>query len=271
MDVEKMKANRDVRGLITALKNEDKNVRRAAAMALRQIGDVKTIKPLLISLYPPDRNQNVWDYYDPLVPVIAEALTSIGKAGKAGVEQLIKVVKDRTDVLLYGAPAVWALCEIEDRKATEAVVDWIFWVGAVVPAWEGAMITFQEKPISPPDLIRRIVPPAVLPKLLGEYTDLILDIFAWRPTTDLEQWDVSRCNEAIQRLCMTNTPVSSNILHKVAKVGGVSVSSQWGTGFHTLEYLDFKSQRQKAKDELKRRGNPRYDPSAYLNQDAWRL
>jgi hypothetical protein len=266
-NVEKMRAERDVKGLIKALKDEEVDVRVNAARALGEIEDVKAIKPLLLSVYSLCMDRSFWDYYDALVPVVADALASIGKPA---VEQLIKVVKDSNATLLDCTPTLWALCEIGDRKATEAVVDCIFRVGRLVPTWAGAMITFQGKPISPPELIRTIVPPAVLPKLLGEYTDLILNIFAWRPT-GAKQYDVSRCNEAIQRLCMIKTPVSSNILHKVAKIGGVSVYSHWGAEFHTLQYLDFKSQRQMAKEELKRRGKPRYDPSAYLRKDAWRL
>lgn len=44
--VEKMKAKRDVEGLIKALKDEDWNVREAAASALGEIGDKRAVKPL---------------------------------------------------------------------------------------------------------------------------------------------------------------------------------------------------------------------------------
>jgi HEAT repeat protein len=44
--VEKMKAKRDVEGLIEALNDEDFNVRAAAASALGEIGDKRAVKPL---------------------------------------------------------------------------------------------------------------------------------------------------------------------------------------------------------------------------------
>lgn len=255
-----------VKPLISCLeKAKEVSVRLNAARTLGKIGDVKAIKPLLSSPYLWSRDEGIWKYYDALVPVVPEGLANIGKGD---VQPLIKAVKD---ALSSGHPIVWALCEIGDRKATEAVVDWIFELGPLAAHLDGRPIVYDNKPMSPVDLIRTKIPPKVLPKLLGDYTDLILDIFAWRPTSEPGKFDVSRCHEAIQRLCMIKTPVSSNILHKVTKVGSLSVSSEWGVEFHTVTYLDFKSQKQMAKEELKRRGKPRYDPSAYLNQDAWRL
>ena len=255
-----------VKSLTSCLEDKELDIRVNVARTLGEIGDAKAIKPLLLSPYPMSTDESIWKYYNPLVPVVADALASIGKPA---IEQFIKAVKD------YGAsghPAIWALCQIGDRKATEAVVDWIFELGPVAAHLGGFLIVaYDNKPVSSVDLIRTIIPPKVLPKLLGDYTDLILDIFAWRPTSEPEKSDVSRCHEAIQRLCMIKTPVSSNILHKVTKIGSLTVSSEWGVEFHTVRYLDFKSERKVAGEELKRRGKPRYDPSVYLNQDAWRL
>lgn len=242
-----------VKSLILCLKDEDEDVRENAAWALGEIGDIKAIKPL-------------WSSYT-MLPVVTVTQVFINM-GTPAVDQLIKVLKTSYE---EQNPVVWALCEIGDRKATEAIVDWIFRVGPGVVFWyvDQPIALYEGKPISSADIIRMGFPPGVLAKLLGGYADFIFDIFAWRPTTDLEKFDLSGCNEAIRRLCKIRTPISSNILHKVGQINRLALSLQaWDRGPYTVKYLDFKTQRQMAKEELKRRGNPRYDPSVYLNQDA---
>jgi len=56
-DIEKMKANKDVEGLIKALKDEDKDVRWGAAAALGYIGDARALEPLTKALK--DKNKDV--------------------------------------------------------------------------------------------------------------------------------------------------------------------------------------------------------------------
>ena len=123
--------------------------------------------------------------------------------------------------------------------------------------------------LSPPDLIKLIIPPDILPKLLGDYTNLILEIFHWKcylDSTGQPKFDLSACNEAMQMICKIETPISSNILHKISKIDKVNYSK---SAF--IEYLDFKSEQQMAKNELRRRGNPIYDPSAYRDEKAWKF
>ena len=121
-------------------------------------------------------------------------------------------------------------------------------------------------------------------KYFGDYTDLIYSLF----TYSVEERDHSRGNTtrieydynlrpadlALNKLCKIKTPVSSNILHMIARRGDISVK----VGYHSCiesntEFgsLSFKHHRNKATAELKRRGNPPYDPSAYLKKDAWKL
>ena len=49
-DVEKMQVEKDVEGLIRALKDEDIYVRRSAAEALGKIGDKRAVGPLIEAL-----------------------------------------------------------------------------------------------------------------------------------------------------------------------------------------------------------------------------
>jgi len=136
---------------------------------------------------------------------------------------------------------------------------------------EERFIVVDGQSISGGDFLRRIMPTAVLSKLLGDYAELILDIFSWDPTTEAERFDMSRCSAAVQRLCMIKTSISSNILHKVAMIDKFIVGFSQGLGFYSTQYLDCKSLRQMAKNELIRRGKSHYDPSVYLSTDASRL
>lgn len=49
-NIEKMKKNRDVKGLIKALKHKDLSVRAAAACVLGEIGDARAVGPLAQAL-----------------------------------------------------------------------------------------------------------------------------------------------------------------------------------------------------------------------------
>lgn len=263
-----------VKPLILYLGSEEVDVRVNTIRTLGEIGNAETINDLVSCPYnvaSHELNEDNWRLYGSLVPVIAKALASIGKSD---VKPLIEVLKDVQYSTLAGIPILWALCEIGDRKAIEAIVDWIFSVGQLLPMYVTTPISIikisenEFRPISPSNLIRMFVSQETLQKLLGKYTDLILDIFTWVHTIESGQWDIiSKCNKAIQSLCMIKTPISSNILHKVSKIDSVCVD--W-IGYDK-SYIDFEPFTQMAKDELKHRDNPRYDPAVYLNQDAWRI
>ena len=55
-NVEKLKERRNIKGLIKALKDEDKNVRREAASALGKIGDKRVVELLMEALKDEDKN-----------------------------------------------------------------------------------------------------------------------------------------------------------------------------------------------------------------------
>ena len=226
------------------------------ARVLGDIGDARAIK---------DLSYCHCDDYSPTM--VAPAAEALAKIGKRHFEKLVGALKDTR--IMDGATAIWALCEIGDRRATAAVIDWILEYGT--GADMEVTMTFGNKPPSPPDLMRMMIPPQILPNLLGDYTDLILDIFDWKPTSDPEKFDLSRCKAAVGRLCMLRTPVSNNVLSKVAKMRELAVTHTMLYSDHILKYIAADELRQMAKEELRRRGKPRYDPSVYLNPDAWRI
>jgi len=85
--------------------------------------------------------------------------------------------------------------------------------------------------------------------------------------------------EAIQELCRIDSPVSSNLLHHLSKLPDIQVErgifeveydSEHPTGMGTSYMtLSFKDHRQTAEKELKRRGNPPYDPDYYRTRSNW--
>ena len=68
LDIDKMTARGDVKGLIKALKYEDLYVRASAALALREIGDARAVEPLTKALK---------DEYKHVREAAAEALQKI--------------------------------------------------------------------------------------------------------------------------------------------------------------------------------------------------
>lgn len=243
-----------IEALILCLRGEEVVIRVKAALALGEIGDVKAIEPLVQSIYGVGVDL---DAYHHLMPVVAEALTRMGEPAP---KKLTKILKNSR--VLGGLPIASALCDGGYRRAKEVIVDWVFREGVREPE-----VRWFNTVMSNSNLIRLLAGSEVLPKLLGDYAYLILNIFSWRPAAD-RHVDVSTCREAIQGLCRIKSPVSSNILHKVAKIYQIYVSMWVGSSW---EDFSFKFGREIAQEELKRRGKPRYNPSAYLGDDAWRL
>ncbi len=81
-DVEKLKEKKDVKGLIKALKYEDRDIRMVTAIALGEIGDKRAVTPLTQSLK--DEEQEVQN----------EALKALIKIGDPAVNALIIALKD---------------------------------------------------------------------------------------------------------------------------------------------------------------------------------
>ena len=124
-----------------------------------------------------------------------------------------------------------------------------------------------------------------LKKLFGDYTGLILKAFMYSSVlteysseeSDREEYeyDMDKSDEAIQDLCKISSQISNNILHKIRKKSSVKVLTNYYSTVagkrEDYDILSFESQHEIAKNELKQRGNPPYDPSAYLYKDAWKI
>ena len=106
--------------------------------------------------------------------------------------------------------------------------------------------------------------------LFHGYTELIIraSIYGTCP--------IRKSNKAVNELCRIHTKVSNNILHKLTRKKNVSLALEGSVGEGRYKFsvlgertLDCEQQRGRAKRELKRRGNPPYDPSAYLVEEEW--
>jgi len=110
-NVDKMKARRDVEGLIKALSyRKDSAVRQAAAMALGEIKDASAVEPLIIALK---------DEHGHVRELSARALGQIGDA--RAVEPLIAVLSGQ-DYEYVREAAAEALGKIGDTRAVEPLM-----------------------------------------------------------------------------------------------------------------------------------------------------
>jgi HEAT repeat protein len=112
-NIEKMKASRDVKGLIKALKDKNADIRGKATEALSEIGDANAVEPLVASLR--DENKNVrWRS--------AEALHNIGWEPKNEAERIALLIAMRRwdDLVKAQEPSISALiAAFNDPKVLE--------------------------------------------------------------------------------------------------------------------------------------------------------
>lgn len=266
-----------VESLIQALKDEDKDLRGRSAWALDELGwkpgnDTEKAHYLIA--------KGGWDELvkvgEPAVEPLIEALQdeagdvrqgaalALGAIGDAkAVQPLIQALQ--VDAMYVRRKSAKALGEIGDLRAAGAIIDWLFgypwFIGdpRELDSWIGAM-----------------------KNLFGDYTALILKAASVKIEREITRKGVKydagkihyylrESDEAVSELCKVSTQISSNILHKVLQRKDIEVQVSWSCAFKRYGTLSFEAQREMAKKELKRRGNPPYDPSAYLNEEAWKL
>jgi HEAT repeat protein len=240
-----------VESLIQALKDEDYYVRILAAEALGEIEDARAVEPLLCSLK---------DEHSGVGGTAANALGRIGD--KRALESLFQALIDEVSADRrsrgngsWGGSFATALAKMGDKRSVEVIIDCIF-----------DRLGSCRRDLD--DLSTR---------LFEDYTDLIVK--ARFVEKSEETWyhggklsyNFDECNQSIERLCGIHTRISTNILHKVA--GQQDEEVTWAYDWDQAWYgtLSFEHQREVAREELERRGNPPYDPSAYLDEGAWKL
>jgi HEAT repeat protein len=134
-NVEKMKAKKDVKGLIKALKyKRDQDVRRYAALTLGEIGDARAVEPLIQALK--EENKGIrwnavgaldklgWkpedDIEKALYLIAKEEWDKLVKLGEPAVEPLIQALKDKDINVRRGAAET--LGKTGDARAVEPLI-----------------------------------------------------------------------------------------------------------------------------------------------------
>jgi len=243
-----------VEPLISSLKDKHEYVRSAAAEVLEKINSDWT-RSKKATQQIPEFISALMDDDKGVRKTAAEVLGKIGDAH--AVEPLIVALTDEEGVVRQAAAK--ALCKIGDLRAAEGVIEYLFHTATAVGGSHN---------------------------LLGDYAhfiDNLVDYSRYRgnsiTTSSPEEkhssgrieYDLQARDKATNELCKINTQISNNILHKIIQQNDIKVCVGWSCAFDSYGTLSFESQREKAKNELTRRGNPPYDPSAYLNKDAWKL
>jgi len=109
LNIENLKNDRDVEGLIRLLENEDYSIRKQVVLALEEIGDVSCALPLA------QRFQDVH------MEIRIAACDAFIKMGNQVVEPLIEVLKDQNWIVREGA--VQALEKIADTRAIYPLIE----------------------------------------------------------------------------------------------------------------------------------------------------
>jgi HEAT repeat protein len=281
---------RAVEPLIQALKDKDIGIRGYAAAALGKIGDKRAVEPLIQALQ------------DEKIDFRKTAAEALGKIGDVrAVEPLIQALKDK-DINIRGYAAA-ALGEIEDERATEplmqALQDKTVGTGRAAEAAEalgkigdrkyaGTLIDYLFS--NPNEIVSEMSDyfqkkAAPYKNMFRDYAELIIRITSYEsssyrspgsPTT----WYRHGIREALSaaaELGNIDSPISSNILHKISGMHDIKVVEENYDNDETYisekHYgsLSFEALREKAKEELRKRGNTPYDPSAYLIEDGWKI
>jgi HEAT repeat protein len=221
-------------GLLTKiLRDRNERIRDAAAVALGDTGDARAVEPLIEAL---DEHGS---------SVGRSAVVALGNMREQrAFEPLLSIMRERPQRFEWAHEvAAIALGRIGDVRAAETVIDWLF---TRKPQHEWPSYLFQTD-----DMVG----------LFGGYAGFILNASVSPHEKEND--------EAVRVLCDVKTRISSNILHKVALKNDTDL-------YGSMERLRFATMLRPrsltimaAKEELRRRGNPPYDPSAYLEKEAW--
>ncbi len=292
-----------VEPLLQALETENYEARSRVIEALGKIGDARVVEPLIRELKHPYwgirksaievlNNLNDTTAFQPLIQTIKDDNKDIRKIAIKTLMKLLKTadlytqhieyhtkgLQKKAEVELLLGPliqalkdpdndvrkeAALALGEISDLRAAEAMIEWLFMFGAYGSFDAKSQVSTWTK------LFRG---------LFGDYTTLILRAALHinsnpRSTSDTNgvyDYNMHESDMAIQELCSIHTQIATNILHKISERRDVQVSVSWDCSTEYLGTLSFESQREMARNELARRSNPSYDPSVYLNPEAWK-
>lgn len=293
--------------LVKALKDENSEVREKAVYALKILGDKRAIKPLVEKLKdksgavrrnarnvlmdlgwkPTTSAEKTWELLSNPEPRIMYKWEEMEKIGLQSVEPLLEVFNYLD--LHRKSEASQFLSQFRSEDIVPLLVDALRKSGYRFDSHMVKLLVLNGDRRVAEDILSYIYvcqprwPPRDLEHIFGDYTNLIIETIRdgqsstdlWDGTWVVEthySYDLSYSNMALQKLCDIYTPVADNLLHKMVNKSDKKVLLSKDLGYN-YEYstLSFKEQRQIAREELIKRGNPPYNPSIYLSDDKWKI
>jgi HEAT repeat protein len=282
-----------VDALIATLKDQEFTVRGSFMCALGKIGGARAVDVLVNAIKDQDAN------------VRGQAVEALGKSGDPkAVDALIDAaLKDpggnasqAASIIgnMYSEYAVSKLFRTKGRFVAETALGRIIrnGRGSIAPeivdqelkglfAYPIELKSYSEKhtPINrdwydnkTKELFWYIVP---LSSLSREVVQWAIDASTYEINTSDKYQNSGRgttsffvSNMAIGRLCNSNSPITSNILHLAAQKRDITLTysegcQEFGTETTYETSVSFQHQREEALNELKKRGNPPYQIEAY--------
>jgi HEAT repeat protein len=224
-------------------KGEDENIRSLSVEVLGKLEDFSAIEPLIQILNDKNEDERIRSFS-------AKALGKI--KDKKAKEPLFRAFENE-DLLIQISAAEALLC-IGDPRPIDLTIKSLFRIPT-----EGASGSI-------PDDLKSCVPYSLLTKEIVNWTK---NASSYQHKFRGYKYDagyitLEASNAAIRCLCNIKSQVTSNILHCVAQKKDVSVTMSTGCSEPWTEKVSFENQREKAKRELKSRGDPPYQPEAYL-------
>jgi hypothetical protein len=262
---------------------KDDEFRSSVIEALGKTRNKKAVNPLLSIL-------------DSIALALGRKYYSTATESKGIITPLVLELKKKILGVLWSdeRKAIESLAEIGDKKCVERVLRWLFVerkVG-VERAWDkSTQIKDIKQDFFKMDAVK-------YRNLFEDYTDFIFEALFIPGIIEREhimredpsdpgyvhyyKYNLDSVEKAIEELGKIRTPVSNNLLHLIAqredieviteiiKVWGDLPPDQFGPPVKE-ELLNLQRIREMAKEELARRGNPPYNPSAYLIEEGWKL
>jgi HEAT repeat protein len=227
-----------------------------AARALAKIGDARAVKPLADAVVDSGR----------LEDQRIEAAMALGEfRDPRAVEPLLAVLKHGAHRPDLEAAAVAALAAIADRRACATVIEAMFRHPRNDYAWQPWSEALRSLFTDFTDLLVDLAGFVVVDS--GEHTEVLgyRDEVFWTGSTI--KFIVERNRAAIDSLCSSQTPTTTNLLHEIKNT--LALKSNY-PGAAAEFNRDFSALKELAANELTRRGDPPYDPSVYLEAAAWK-
>ncbi len=229
-----------VTDLIAALSDINWEVRAFVVDALEKIKDKNVEQALIKALDDSDSR------------IRHRVVGALGKIRSKKVKvALIKSLEDDDMYIRYNAALI--LGEMGEPQAIDQILECLFEIPRLP-------VSKELKDIK--DTLRILIPESLL---THEIVDNAINASTYSDYLETG-YLYKKSDSAIKYLCNLKSPITNNLLNLVVKKKDIEVttSARCANEEDYTQKLSFQTQRDLASEELKRRGNPPYDPKFYL-------